>query len=476
MEKVIKVLLDCFVGIVAWLFDGLFEAIKYFLNARRKTEFNASFSHESDILGNHPGFCLNGRKSLTISDSTKNVLVIGSTGNFKSSGVLIPSLLRMRGASSLIVTDFSGELLLKTSGAFLECGYDVSSLNYGNPEQSEGYNPMLRIRNVSDIQKLSKMVIINALGTGSKDPFWNLSAESLISLMASYLLKHADGDYQTLNNVYLLVSTMAYAPEKIDKLIVQCNDEVLFNEYKAFLSYGDKTLSSIIATCRSALAIFATDPQVALTTSHDTLNFHDFRKRKKILYINTNTSSMRYYSLVTSLLLEQVFAHVMSVLPAKEDLPLFFLIDEASSLFFNNLQITVANIRKYNAGILQVYQSAAQLVDLYGQSVAKAITENSFARVYMPGQPISVTQELEATLGRFEYLDDKGIRHVRPLMTADEIRHSNDSLILCGNKPAIKTKIVPYFRQSDLLKMTELKPYQPTNRLPFTAPPTIQFE
>ncbi len=476
MEKIIKIVLDCIVGIVGWVFDGLFEAIKYFATTPQKTEFNASFTHKAEVLGKGKGFCLTGRKSLSISDSTKNVLVIGSTGNYKSSGVLIPSLLRMRGSSSLFVTDFSGELLQKTSGAFLEEGYDVLSLNYGNPESSEGYNPMLRMKNVSDIQKMSKMVIVNALGTGGKDPFWNLSAESLISLMATYLLKHADNEYRTLNNVYLLISTLAFAPEKIDRSIVKTNDEALLTEYKAFLSYGDKTLSSIIATCRSALSIFATDPQVALTTSHDTLNFHEFRKRKKILYINTNTSSMRYYSLVTSLLLEQVFAHVMSSLPTKGDLPLFFLIDEASSLYFNNLQITVSNIRKYNAGILQVYQSAAQLVDLYGQSVAKAITENSFARVYMPGQPISVAQELEATLGRFEYKDDKGTRHVRPLMTADEIQHSSDSLILCGNKPAIKTKIVPYFKQGNLLEMTNLSPYQPTNKLPFITPPTIQFD
>lgn len=42
----------------------------------------------------------------------------------------------------------------------------------------------------SDIQKLSKMVVINALGTGSKDPFWNMSSEGLISLIAKYVLAY----------------------------------------------------------------------------------------------------------------------------------------------------------------------------------------------------------------------------------------------------------------------------------------------
>lgn len=476
MEKVIEAILKGIVGIIAWLFDGLFEAIKYFVTTPQKTEFNATFSKESEILGKYKGFCLNGQLSLSISASTKNVLVIGSTGNFKSSGVLIPSLLRMKGGSSLVVNDCSGELLQKTSGTMAAAGYEVLSLNYGSPQCSETYSPLLRVATVSDIQKLSKMVVINALGTGGKDPFWNLSAEALISLMASYLLRHAPPEQRTLHNVYRMISTMAYAPEKVDKLIIESGDDDLLGEYKAFLSYGDKTLSSIIATCRSALAIFGTDPQVALTTSHDTLDFRSFRKRKKILYINTNTANMRYYSLITSLLLEQLFAEIMSNLPMEDELPIFFLIDEASSLYFNNLQITVSNIRKYNSGILQVYQSAAQIVDLYGASVAKAITENSYARVYMSGQPISVAQELEATLGKFEYTDEKGIRHVRSLMTADEIRHSDECLILCGNKPAIKTRIVPYFKQNELLRQTELPPYQPVNKLKSNAPSLIQFD
>ncbi len=171
----------------------------------------------------------------------------------------------MRGHSSLIITDFSGELLSKTSGALIESGYEIQVVNYGKPELSEGYNPLLRAKDVSDIQKLSKMVVINALGTGSKDPFWNLSSESLISLVLKFVISHTPKEFHSLLTVYSIISTLGYAPEKIDKLMVQANDPVLLSEYKAFLSYGDKVLASIIATCRAALSIFATDPHVALT-------------------------------------------------------------------------------------------------------------------------------------------------------------------------------------------------------------------
>lgn len=472
----IKLLFDITEGILSAIIGGIFDCLKALFSQDRKIELNAKFIPASELLSSsNKGFCITGEKSLTIEDSFKNALVIGSTGNYKSSGILIPSILKMRGYSSLVITDFSGELLHKTSGALMEAGYSIHVLNYGIPQLSEGYNPILRCHGVSDIQKLSKMVVINALGTGAKDPFWNMSAESLISLVTRYVIAHTDKEYHSLYNVYSIISLLGYAPEKVDRLIVRTNDPALLAEYKAFLSYGDKVLASIIATCRAALSLFATDPNVALATSHDTIDFSSFRKQKRVLYITTNTKDMRYYSLVTSLFLEQFFGETVSHLPKKDDLPVFFLIDEASSLYFNSLQITISNIRKYRAGILQVYQSAAQIIDLYGQSVAKAITENSYARIYMSGQPISVAQELEATLGKFEYLDDKEVRHTRSLMYASEIRETKDSLILCGNNPAIKTEIVPYFRQSKLERLTQTSPYRPVNKLPFDAPPLIQF-
>ncbi len=478
MVQVIKFILHILEEILGSIIELFFDYLNSLIKPKHKTEYDADFLPRSEILSKeNQGFCLNGKESLTIEDSFKNALIIGSTGAFKSSGVLIPSLLRMAENASIVVTDFSGELLLKTSGALLANGYDISVLDFGNPELSEGYNPLGNLSNsMSEVQKLSKAEIATEMGTGGKDPFWNLAAEGLMTLITKFVLKHVPKEHHSLFTVYTLISMIGSAHEKVDRLFVRANDAELLNEYKTFVAYGDKVVASIIATCRAALAIFGTDPAVALTTSHNTIDFTSFRKQKKVLYIKTNTKDMRYYSLITSIFLDQFFGAIMTRLPDKKDLPIFFLIDEASSLRFDNLQLIIANIRKYNAGILQVYQSAAQLVDLYGQPIARAITENSYTRVYMPGQPINVAQELEATLGKFEYADEKDIRHIRPLLTADEIRKLDESLILCGNKAAVKTKITPYFKQPKLRKLTELPPYVPTNKLPFSQPPVLSLD
>jgi type IV secretion system protein VirD4 len=468
--------LNTLFGVIVNILGSVCNFLISLFGEQRKTTFNANFLPSYEILSSYnKGFCITGSRSMTIEDSFKNVLILGSTGAFKSSGILIPSILKMRDYSSLVINDPSGELLQRTSGALLKAGYLIQTINYSSPDLSEGYNPLLRAKTASDVQKISKMIVRNALGAGGKDPFWNLSAEGVCNLFTKYIVNHTPEEYHTLNNVYLIISKFSYAPDKIDKLFVRAKDQALLSEYKSLIAYGDKTLASIIATCRTALSLFATDPQVALVTSHDTIDFSEFRKQKVALFINNSVNDMRYYSLITSIFLEQFFAETMSHIPGKNELPIFFLLDEASSLYFSSLQITISNIRKYKAGILQIYQSASQIVDLYGQAVARAITENCFARVYMAGQPIHIAQELEATLGKWEFQNDKNVRQLRSLMTADEIHQTKDSIILCGNNPAIKTPVVPYFKQFNLKRLTELPPYLPKTTLPFDTPPLLEI-
>lgn len=126
--------------------------------------------------------------------------------------------------------------------------------------------------------------------------------------------------------------------------------------------------------------------------------------------------------------------------------------------------------------MLQVYQSKGQLVDLYGPALSRSILENSHATVYMGGQPLAVAQELEAMLGKFEYQDEKGVRHVRSLLTANEIHELSDSILILGNKRPIKTATTPYFKQFFMNRKTQLPPYQPEGKIPAGALPPLKFD
>ena len=93
----------------------LFEFLEVLISGlpRRNTHYRADFTSQGTLLSSRQqGFCLTGRRNLSVKHSYQNALIIGGTGTGKSSVVLIPSLYTMQ--SSFIVHDPSGELNSKT--------------------------------------------------------------------------------------------------------------------------------------------------------------------------------------------------------------------------------------------------------------------------------------------------------------------------------------------------------------------------
>lgn len=475
MIKTFASILELLFGLITEIISGLIEFIGSLFQNERKTEFNADFISAGTVLQkNNRGFCLTGKFSLTVHESYKNALVLGGSGSGKSSTVLINSALKMaRGNSSLIFNDPSHEIRLLVSGALQEFGYTIKVLDYSNPK-SECFNPLVRCKSISDIQKLSSSLIRNALGD-SKDPFWNKSAESLLSLFLRYLVFHAEPQFRTLYNALHLINVFAGSPEKIDVLIVKTGDPKLLSEYKAFVAYGDKTLMSIVATAKSALALFS-DETVAMITSLDTIDFNEFRTNKIALFINNSVPEMHYFGSLSSLFFQQLFNYLLIQLPSKNDNDVFFLLDEASSMYLPALSTTISNIRKYKSGILLIYQDYHQLDNIYGAYEAKNISANCYAKVYLPGQPIETCKTLELTLGKFEFEDDNGTKRTRQLMTADEIRMSEKAIVLIGNKAPIHAKLYPFYENSKFKALTGVPPYHPSNILPFEIPPMLQLQ
>lgn len=475
MIQVIGFILELLFEILSAVFTGFIEFIESLIGQERKTEYDADFVPASEILNKFDeGFCLTGSHCLSITESYKNGVAFGGSGSGKTSTILINSALLMaRGNSSLIFNDPSHEIRLLVSGALVEIGYEIRVVNYSSLN-SECFNPLKRCKTISDIQKLASLLVRNSLGD-AKDPFWNKSAEAIISLFSRYLIFYAEPENRTLYNLLHLVNVFAGSPEKIDRLIVKTKDEKMLSEYKAFVAYGDKTLSSILATVKASLTLF-TDEIIASITSIDTIDFAEFRTKKVALFINNSVPDMHYYGALTSLFFQQFLNELLVRIPNKNENSIFFLLDEASSMYLPGLSTTISNIRKYNSGILLIYQDYHQLEHIYGTYEAKNITANCYAKVYLPGQPIGTCKELETVLGRFEYLDEDEVRHTRQLMTADEIRMTDKAIVLIGNKPPIHAKLSPFYNDWRLNKKTKLAPYESSNKLSFDTPPLIQLD
>lgn len=427
----------------------------------RNKEYIANFASPGILLSSRQkGFCLTGRRNLSVKESYQNALCIGGTGTGKSSVILIPSLYSME--SSFIIHDPSGELLKNCGGLLFQKVYDIVVINPANPSLSSRYNPLARANSSSEIQKVATMLIENALGKGNKDPFWTTQGVALLTILIS-ILKKQDSQFQNLYNVRQLLNQLGANPEGVDAIFTEHADDVLFNEYKAFIKYDEKVVNGVIATCKSALQIFS-DESVAHVTSSDNINFQDFRDKPVALFIQNSVADQKYYSVLTSIFFEQFFAYILGRFPKENEQDIFLLIDEASSLNLPTLSMAVANVRKHRAGIMLLLQDFNQLVHLYGKYEADAIKANCYAKMYFTGQSLETTKELEQTLGRYEYEDDKGNKVLRPLMTNDEIRtmKSNHALLICGNNSPIVARLKPYYERSEyreysLIPVPEIK-------------------
>jgi type IV secretion system protein VirD4 len=450
MVQVINGLFKVAFSILEFIFSSIRELI-IALVPDRNTGYSATFISPHKVLSsNNVGFMF-GDMALTTKECFNNAVVLGGSGSGKSSQILIPSILNMLGISSLIIHDPAHELKNTTNDFARFLGYKVLILDYENPYSSQGFNPLSRIKNIADIKKLAKIIVETSLGAKSSDPFWNQSAMRFLSIFLQYTVFYAQLEHRNMFNVVVLINLFTSSPEAVDVLFVKTHDELLLQEYKNFVGSEGKMLQSIVATARQAIEIFA-DPNIASVTKNDTINFESFRTQKTILYINNSVNSMRYYSTITSIFFDQFFASCMSTEIDNSDLPIFHLLDEASSLYLGMLPIVISNIRKYHSGILLVYQSQHQLLEQYGVSNARNILANCFTKVYMPNQPIEVCRELESLLGKKEIIDSDGNKKVRPLLTMDEIRILDESIILIGNKPALKIKLIPYYKQKQLIK------------------------
>lgn len=428
-----------------------YELIKKPIDHSYKSEF---IKPDEILSSKNDGFCLDGKNCLSINNP--HSMIIGGSGSGKTSNVVIPSIYKSN--HNLIINDPSQEIYNNTSGLLKSKGYTIKVINFSDATLSSSYNPLFRIKDKSDAHKIAQMFVRSVLGKG-KDPFWNISASSIISLVIRVQL-FQEKQFQTLANTLHLLQQLSFNPKIFDQLVLQTGSTQLINEYKNFLAYDTKLRTSILATSVAALQIFS-DNEVAKVTARDTLQIEDIRKEKLAIFIHCNISDTTYYSVLISIFFEQICKEIMSKLPENGDRHVQIVLDEFSSMFLPSIQVVISNIRKYMGNILLLCQDYAQIENIYGALDAQAIRNNCIAKLYMAGLSYSVAKDISQELGRFEYTKDN--RHAtRELLTADEVRtiSADEAILIYGNVDPIRLKLTPYYANPLMKLRTDMIPLQ----------------
>lgn len=458
MEHTIERVFDVIGRICTGIMDFL---IYLFSDNQRKTEYDADFAQVTDFLSKrNTGFSVTGKLNLSMLDSFSNSIVIGPTGSQKSQSIILPGLYNIAGHCSAVIYDIAQELWQQSSGYAASKCDEVKVLDPTNCLASEGYNPFERVQSKAEVQKISKIIVTSSLGN-TKGDFWALSAEALLTFIIWLLVKYGSKEYRNLKNVVHVLNNFGHG-NGIDLLVAKTGDQELIAEYKSYLNYPANTLHSIIATCKTALSFV--DDHVAAITSHDTLDFQDFRRKRIFLFLHSSIRDAKYYGTLFSILFTQMWGEFMKDLqPYGSDLnPILFCIDECATLNLDYSTV-LANCRKFSIGHQLLFQSHSQLQQ-YQNGDARTIMDNCRTKIFMPGQNGTITKDLETQLGKFQYEDEKGT-HVRNLMLSSEIATMSEALVFVKNSPPIRVKPTPAYENPKYRKLSKIAPLEKVGKI-----------
>ena len=399
-----------------------------------------------------------------------NVLVIGGSGAGKTRFYAKPNIMQCN--TSFIIADPKGEMLRSVAPLLLEKGYDVKVFNLIEPQNSDGYNPFVYVRNDEDVIKLITNLIQNTTPKNAtqSDPFWEKSEIALDTALMLYLLHEAPPSEQNFETLMFLIENAAIVEDDegndkspVDILFEGLEEDnpehIALKQWKIFKQAGTKTAKSILISAAVRLAAFNL-PEIARMTSYDNLNLGNMGEKKKAIFcvIPDNDNSFNY---LVGMLYTQAFQELYYRADHKHGgelpVPVHFVMDEWANVALpDNFERLLATMRSRRISVSIIIQNMAQLKALFKDSW-ESLVGNCDTMLYLGGNEQSTHEYISKMLGK-ETIDTRtrGItkgQHGssntsyqntgRELLTLDEVRlldNSNALIFIRGEKPIMDKK------------------------------------
>ena len=366
-----------------------------------------------------------------------NYLVLATTRGGKSQLVAIPQIDILSKSSNnseqsnMFISDPKGELFKYTAETLKKRGYKVLLLNIIDNEYSLSYNPIKIISDkyieilknnginynsfnfkeinemlnfiekdkyvdFSEVEHLIQQFTKTLIPEVGKDPFWDLSAQSLANSLIYYTLMKAVslGDLNKFN----LYNISIFMNNYLKKFDDDSEDVLYFEKLSELPAYNfartsypnarGQTLDSMIATLKSNLSVFASYKLGSLT-SRNQFYLKELMKNNEpfAIFVITPDYDITYNKFV-SMFVNQLYLEAVKEADMAQNgrlnRKMYFILDEFANVpKINDISNKLTVCLGRGIQFMLITQNIAQIKQIYGEEILQTILDNTHNKLYL---------------------------------------------------------------------------------------------
>ena len=362
------------------------------------------------------------------SKANNNVLCVAGTNGGKTTSVGEPNILHSENRS-LVVLLTKRRVMDDYRDPLKRRGYNVKTLDLVHPEKSDvGYDPMLHIKDESDIVGLAKSLVFASGCTSAKEPYWENSAADLFTAFVK-LARLLYGENARMENVLERIRQIDVQPrssgedeecdeweeDEINIPIGECCpaeqfeafkdvDPQMFMNWYQYYENAANTRACIRSMMVSAVNGVMTKKIQQVMAKKEQLEFTDLVNRKTALFILTspvNPALHPFANLVLGSMFKELFEYAESLPGGRLPIPLMAICDDfATGGQIPNFQQLISIFREKGISVMMLIQSLSQLEAMYGYNGALTIMDNSDNLVYMGGNDLNTADQIARRINK----------------------------------------------------------------------------
>lgn len=339
--------------------------------------------------------------------SNNNMLIVGSSGSFKTTSIMHQNLLQM--GSSYVVLDVKGDTQRKLGKRFEQAGYKIYSLNFKNPAKSDRYNPFAWIETEADMLRIIKSwheAVRPVNENSAADPFWDDAVDLKMQAVFYYAWLDARDKKKkaTFNDVIWLLSqenVPVINPETgeksnrltelMDEKAAQYdNDYPPVRAYRKFQGKAAETEGSVSLMISAMLNICETAEVKRIFSGND-IDLKMIGQEPSVVFLvmpdNVNT-----YTWITSMFYTQMFDTLIRLSDDEIKGPLPYEVQVWMDEFYAgarpaDTEKLLGVIRSRNISMVPILQSIAQAKAIYPNDKWEIMMDNMAAVVFLGSGP-----------------------------------------------------------------------------------------